>query len=159
MTAGADSANPGRQKPRTLNGAARRLLDGANFAHLSTLQPDGAPKAEPVWVLREGDFILTTSDAKSLKARNIAADPRVALSVVDYHNPYEQLLVRGRVVETRGDPELAVLDTMARKYLGVDFPRRQWAQRLVFVIEADTVRPYSSPLIDPRAHAHEEERP
>jgi hypothetical protein len=81
------------------------------------------------------------------------------LSVVDYHNPYEQLLVRGRVVETRGDPELAVLDAMARKYLGVDFPRRKWAQRLVFVIEADTVRPYRSALIDPRAHAYEEERP
>jgi PPOX class probable F420-dependent enzyme len=157
MTTG--TAKPGRQKPRTLNAAARRLLDGANFAHLSTLQLDGAPKAEPVWVLREGDFILITTDAKSLKARNIAADPRVALSIVDYHNPYEQLLVRGRVVETRGDPDLAVLDAMARKYLGVDFPRRKWVQRLVFVIEADTVRPYSSPLIDPRAHAYEEERP
>jgi PPOX class probable F420-dependent enzyme len=159
MTAGADSPKPGRQEPKTLNRAARRLLDEANFAHLSTLQPDGAPKAEPVWVLREDDFILITSDAKSLKARNIAADPRVALSVVDYHNPYDQLLVRGRVVETRGDPELAVLDAMARKYLGVDFPRRKWAQRLVFVIEADTVRSYTSPLIDPRAHPYEEERP
>jgi len=95
---------------RTLNTAARRLLDGANIAHLSTLQPDGAPKAEPVWVLRDGDFILITTDGKSLKARNIAADPRVALSIVDYHNPYEQLLVRGHVVETRGDPELVVLD-------------------------------------------------
>ena len=144
---------------RTLNTAARRLLDGANIAHLSTLQPDGAPKAEPVWVLRDGDFILITTDGKSLKARNIAADPRVALSIVDYHNPYEQLLVRGHVVESRGDPELVVLDAMARKYLGVDFPRRRWAQRLVFVIEADTVRPYNSPLIDPRANAHEEERP
>ena len=142
-----------------LDAAAQRLLDGANIAHLSTLQPDGAPKAEPVWVLREGDVIFITTDAKSLKARNIAADPRVALSVVDYHNPYEQLLVRGRVVETRGDPALAVLDAMARKYLGVDFPRRKWAQRLVFVIEADTVRPYISPLIDPRAHPYEEERP
>jgi PPOX class probable F420-dependent enzyme len=141
------------------NAAAQRLLDGANIAHLSTLQPDGAPKAEPVWVLREGDVIFITTDAKSLKARNIAADPRVALSIVDYHNPYEQLLVRGRVVETRGDPELAVLDAMARKYLAVDFPRRRWAQRLVFVIEAHAVRPYSSPLIDPRTHPHEEERP
>jgi PPOX class probable F420-dependent enzyme len=143
----------------TLNTAARRLLDGANIAHLSTVQPDGAPKAEPVWVLRDGDLILITTDAKSLKARNIAADPRVALSIVDYHNPYEQLLVRGRVVETRGDPELAVLDAMARKYLAVDFPRRRWAQRLVFVIEANAVRAYSSPLTDPRTTQHEEKRP
>ena len=143
----------------TLNTGARRLLDGANIAHLSTVQPDGAPKAEPVWVLRDGDLILITTDARSLKARNIAADPRVALSIVDYDNPYEQLLVRGRVVETRGDPELAVLDAMARKYLGIDFPRRKWAQRLVFVIEGETIRPYSSPLTDPRTNQHEEKRP
>lgn len=158
MTAGAGSARPGREEAGTLNRAARRLLDGANIAHLSTLQPDGAPKGEPVWVLRDGDLILITTDAKSLKARNIAADPRVALSIVDYHNPYEQLLVRGRVVETRGDPELAVLDAMARKYLGVDFPRRSWAQRVVFVIEGDTIRPYRSPLIDPRNYPQQEER-
>ena len=41
-----------------LSDDARRLLDGANFGHLSTLMPDGAPKVEPVWVAREGDRVL-----------------------------------------------------------------------------------------------------
>ena len=38
----------------TLSDDARRLLDGASFAHLATLQADGSPKVEPVWVAREG---------------------------------------------------------------------------------------------------------
>ena len=83
-----------------LDDDARRLLDGANFAHLATLLPDGAPKAEPVWVAREDDRILITTDANTLKGKNLARDPRVALSVVAFDNPYEQLLVRGKVVET-----------------------------------------------------------
>ena len=81
---------------------ARRLLDGANFGHLSTLLADGAPKVDPVWVMREGDRILVTTDARSIKAMNVARDERVALSVIAFEDPYEQLLVRGRIVD--GDP-------------------------------------------------------
>ena len=55
-----------------LSDDAKRLLDGANFAHLATLQPDGAPKSEPVWVAREEDHLLVTSDARSLKGQNLA---------------------------------------------------------------------------------------
>jgi len=127
---------------------ARRLLDGANFAHLATLEASGAPKVEPVWVARDGDFVLVTTDAASRKARNIERDARVALSIVARANPYEQLLVRGRVVELRDDPELALLDAMSRRYTGAPFPRRRWKQRVVFVIEPSVARYYLSTLAD-----------
>ena len=65
-----------------LNPAARALLDGPCFGHLATLMPDGAPKVDPVWVLREGDRVLVTSDAKSIKIVNTARDARV--SIVDF---------------------------------------------------------------------------
>src|SRR5215210_6986027 len=92
-----------------LDDDAQRLLDGANYGHLSTLMPDGSPKVEPVWVGREGDHVLITTDAKSIKAINAARDPRVALAVVAYDNPYVQLLIRGKVVETRDDDELLAM--------------------------------------------------
>jgi PPOX class probable F420-dependent enzyme len=128
-----------------------RLLDARNFAHLSTLMPDGAPKVEPVWVMREGPQVLVTSDRKSLKVLNVEADPRVALSVVDFDNPYEELLIRGTVVEIRPDPEMAVLDAMSLKYLGVPFARRRWSDRVVLVIEPSLARHYRSALRDPRS--------
>ena len=128
---------------------ARRLLDGVNFAHLATLMSGGAPKVEPVWVELDGDLVLVATDAKSIKARNVEGDPRVALSVTAFDNPYDQLLVRGQVVEIRPDDDLVVLDRMAQKYLGAPFPRRRWSKRLVLAIRADVARYYRSSLIHP----------
>jgi PPOX class probable F420-dependent enzyme len=130
-----------------LSDDARRLLDGANFAHFSTLQEDGSPKVEPVWVGREGDFVLVTSDANSLKGQNIARDSRVALSIVAFENPYEQLLVRGGVVEIRPDDDLAFLDSLAERYTSAPFGRRKWRERAIYVIEAKMARYYCSPLV------------
>ena len=129
-----------------LDDDARRLLDGANYGHLSTLMADGSPKVEPVWVGREGDLVLVTTDANSIKAINAARDPRVALSVVAYDDPYDQLLIRGKVVETRDDDELSAMDALSQKYLGSSFPRRRWSKRVVLVIGPSLARHRKSPL-------------
>jgi PPOX class probable F420-dependent enzyme len=139
--------------PTTLSDPARALLDGANIAHLATLQPDGSPKVEPVWVGREGDLVLVATDAKSLKARNVEADGRVALSLTAFDDPYEQLLIRGTVTEVRPDDELAVLDDLSRTYLGTEYPRRRWSSRIVLVVTPDLARHHRSPLRDPRTPA------
>jgi PPOX class probable F420-dependent enzyme len=131
----------------TLSDDARRLLDGASFAHLATLQADGSPKVEPVWVAREGDRVLFTTDAGTIKGRNLERDPRVALSIVAPDNPYEQLLIRGRVVEVRSDPDLTFLDALSRRYTGAPFPRRKWRERAIYVIEPSLARYYVSPLV------------
>ena len=131
---------------RALDANVRRLLDAPNFASLATLMPDGSPKVEPVWVGREGDLVLIATDRRGLKGRNLDADGRVALSITDYENPYEQALIRGRVVETRDDNDLQVLDTLSQQYLGKPFPRRKWSSRVVYVVEASVARYYQSPL-------------
>jgi PPOX class probable F420-dependent enzyme len=136
--------------PASLSDAARALLDGANIAHLATLQPDGSPKVEPVWVGRDGDRVLVATDRRSLKARNVDGDPRVALSVTAFDDPYEQLLVRGVVSEVRADDDLAVLDELSETYLGAPFPRRRWSDRVVLVITPHLARHHRSPLRDPR---------
>ncbi len=125
---------------------ARRLLEGANYGHLATLMEDGAPKVDPVWVDLDGDLVVVATDAKSLKARNVERDPRVALSVTAFDDPYDQVLLRGRVVEVKSDDDMAVLDALSRKYLGGPFPRRRWSSRVVLVIAAEVARYYRSPL-------------
>ena len=129
-----------------LDDDVKRILDAPNFAHLSTLMEDGSPKVEPIWIDREGDHILITTDRKSIKAINIDRDPRVALSITDYANPYEQVLIRGRVIETRDDNALQVLDRVSLKYTGAPFPRRKWSTRVVYVVEPSLARYYKSPL-------------
>src|SRR4026207_353668 len=100
---------------------ARRRPDGANYGFLSTLMADGSPKVESVWVGREGDLVLVTTDAKSIKAINTPRDPRVAVSAVAFDTPYDQLLIRGKVVEIRDDDDLVAMDALSQKYLGASF--------------------------------------
>lgn len=136
--------------PKPLTDAMKRLIDAANIAHLATLEAGGSPKAEPVWLGREGDRLLVATDRNSRKAKNIARDPRVAISLVARENPYEQLLVRGRVVETRDDSELRGLDALSQAYLQQPFPRRKWSSRVIYVIEPSVARHHVSPLVEPR---------
>ena len=123
-----------------LSDEIRQLLDGANFAHLATLMPDGSPQSVPVWVGRDGDCIILCTGENSLKARNTARDPRVALSIVDFRDPYSEVQVRGRVVERRPDPDLKIMDPISVKYTGKPFPLRDPEGRVALVIEVEKAR-------------------
>ncbi len=124
----------------------RALLSRPNFAHLSTLMPDGSPNNSPVWIDVEDDRILISSEESSLKVRNLRRDPRVAVSVVDFHDPYEELQVRGRVVEIRNDSALEFLNHIAHKYIGENYPDRGLKGVLVLVIEVDKVHYNKLPI-------------
>ena len=123
-----------------LSGEIKALVDGPNFAHLATLLSDGAPQSDPVWVSREGDRILICTGEGSVKGKNTRRDPRVALSIVNFHNPYEEAQLRGRVVERRPDPDLKYLDPISRKYTGKPFPMRGPEGRVALIIEIEKAR-------------------
>lgn len=125
---------------------ARALLSRPNFAHLSTLLADGSPHCAPVWFGLEGDRIVICTGENSVKAKNTRRDPRVALLVVDFSNPYEEIQIRGRVVERRPDPELEVMDPIAHKYTGKPFPFRDPQGRVAIYIELEKVRYAKLPL-------------
>ena len=126
--------------PQPLTPEIRALLDGPNFAHLSTLMPDGSPQNAAVWVGREGDRILVCTGEGSLKAKNTRRDPRVALSIVDFRDPYTEAQLRGRVVERRPDPDLKFMDPISHKYTGKAFPFRNPEGRVALVIEVEKAR-------------------
>jgi PPOX class probable F420-dependent enzyme len=123
-----------------LSDEIRALLDAPNFAHLATLMPDGSPQSVPVWIKREGDRILITTSEGSLKARNTRRDPRVSISIVDFHDPYREAQLRGRVVERRPDSDFKYLDATSKKYTGKPFPIRTPEGRVALVIEIDKAR-------------------
>jgi PPOX class probable F420-dependent enzyme len=119
---------------------ARKLIDRPNFAHLATLMPDGSPHSTPIWVGREGDrLVICTSDG-SLKAKNTKRDPRIALSIVDFDNPYEEVQIRGQVVERRPDADLKTLDSVSHKYIGKPFPMRGYEGRVALIVEVEKER-------------------
>ncbi|MFM8593360.1 MAG: PPOX class F420-dependent oxidoreductase, partial [Chloroflexota bacterium] len=65
----------------------------------------------------------------------------VAFSIVDPENPYRYLEIRGRLERIDQDPDKAVINKMAKKYMGVDvYP---WStpeeQRVIMVIRPEKV--------------------
>jgi PPOX class probable F420-dependent enzyme len=115
-----------------LSDDVRALLEARNIVHLATVLPDGAPHSVPVWGGLEDGRIAFFTQPTSRKARNVAREPRVSLSIVDHDNPYRMAHIRGRVVETReGDEALEIMDRMSRRYTGEDFPMRSGVAYLI----------------------------
>jgi PPOX class probable F420-dependent enzyme len=109
-----------------VDAAIRELLEGPNFGHLATVMDDGGPHSAVVWAtVLDDERLGFVTDPRSVKGRNIARDPRVALSIVDHDNPYRTAQLRGRVVGTRtGDEAQAALNAMAHRHTGRDYPYR-----------------------------------
>lgn len=94
------------------------FLKQRNFGFLATVMPDGSPQVTAVWVDTDGQQVLVNTAEGRQKLRNVRRDPRVAISVVDPTNPYNQVVVRGRVDETTTEGAQEHIDKMAQKYLG-----------------------------------------
>lgn len=129
--------------PRThvLAPKVRELLAERAFVHLATLMEDGSPQVSPVWVETAGDTIVVNSAVGRVKDRNIRRDPRVALSAVHPSDPYQAVMIRGRVIAITEEGGEEGIDRLARKYLGTD--RYEWRRpgevRVVYTIAPDTV--------------------
>jgi PPOX class probable F420-dependent enzyme len=120
-----------------LSEQAKQMIDGANFAHFASLMSDGSPHVAPVWINRDGDRVLVSTSSESVKGKNTKQNPQVAISIVDFTNPYEELQLRGRVVERRSDPDLKSLDAMSKKYMGKPFPMRDQKTQVALIVEVD----------------------
>jgi PPOX class probable F420-dependent enzyme len=119
-----------------LDDEVRRLIEGTNYAHIATVLPDGAPHAVPVWVGLEGDRVAFMTDPRSVKARNLEHDPRVALSIVEQDRPNVMAHVRGRVVEiVDGEAGWTIIDRLSQQYLGTPYPLR--TDRVALLIEPE----------------------
>jgi PPOX class probable F420-dependent enzyme len=129
-----------------LSDDVRSLFDGANFGHVATLMPDGSPHSVAVWVGLEGDRVAFFTQTGSQKARNLARDGRVAISVTDHRNPYRTARIRGRLADTlEGDAALEVIDRLSTHYTGEPFPMRSG---VVYLIEPQRVGFMELPFAD-----------
>ena len=117
------------------------LFDKKVFAGLATLMPSGAPQATPVWIDYDGENVLFNTAIGRQKDKNLQADGRVSVMLVDPENPYRYLEVRGKVVERTTDGADDHINKMAKKYLGQDvYPFRQpGEQRVIFKIQPERI--------------------
>ena len=105
----------------TFDAATRRILDGKNFATVATVNPDGGPQASVVWFRRDGDSVLFSITSDKEKARNLARNPRVAVTVFDLENPYDSVEIRGHA-ELVEDAGKELPKQLSHRYLDEDPP-------------------------------------
>ena len=118
---------------------AKTLLAGKNFATIATLMPSGAPQASVIWIDAEGDTIVFNTAEGRIKPNNMRRDARVAITVHNAENPYQQAMIQGHVTEMVHEGAEEHIDAMAKKYMGVDsYPfRQEGEQRVIVRIVAD----------------------
>jgi PPOX class probable F420-dependent enzyme len=119
-----------------LEEGVRRLAKGRNFAALTTLLPDGHPMTHVMWVDCDDEHLVINTETHRQKARNMARDPRVTVTVWDADDPYRYAEVRGEVVETVTGPEArAHIDTLSMKYWGHEYRNRVQSERVLVRIK------------------------
>jgi PPOX class probable F420-dependent enzyme len=79
----------------------RDLLVGPLYGVLSTMMQDGQPQSSLVWVDFDGTYVLINTTLERQKGRNMRANPKVALLVIDPKDSSRWIEVRGKVVEIR----------------------------------------------------------
>jgi len=89
-------------------------------AHMATILPDGSPQVTPVWFDYDGTHVIVNTARGRVKYNNVRRDPRVTLAISDPSNPGRYIQLRGRVVELSEADGDAVIDRLAKKYVGLD---------------------------------------
>lgn len=101
---------------------AQTLLGTDAVAHVWTKNRDGSPQVSVLWVILQGDEIFFGCDANSQKAKNLARDPGIVMSVEDTERSargfQRHMVIHGRAtIEAGPNPEL--MDRLAMKYSGL----------------------------------------
>lgn len=129
--------------PLTIPASHCDLLTEPIHAVLTTLMPDGQPHCSIVWLDYDGECLLVNTTLERRKARNMQANPHVAVLVVDPNNGSRWIEVRGTVVSISPDGAEAHADKLAwlyagkRLFYGDIYPveRRQAETRVIIRIE------------------------
>jgi len=118
----------------TFSEAARAIFAKPVLVHIASLGAEGEPHVTPVWCELDGDDVIINTALGRKKARNLASDPRVALSLTDRDNPSVCIAARGTVVGFTTDGADEVIARLAKKYLGTDsYPYAQQGEVRVTV--------------------------
>ena len=113
---------------------AKHLFENKDFAHIATLNADGSPQNSAVWIGLDGDLVTFNTAEGRVKTNNVHRDERVAISITDQENPYENLIIQGKVVEITNDGADDDIDALAKRYLDADsYPFRQPGEERVIV--------------------------
>jgi PPOX class probable F420-dependent enzyme len=100
----------------TIPDSHRDLLLEPVHAVLTTMLPDGQPQSSIIWVDYDGEYVLFSTTLERQKGRNMQANPKVTLLVIDPQNGNRWIEIRGVVVKMIQDGVEVFADRLTRLY-------------------------------------------
>ena len=95
---------------------------------LTTLMPGGMPQSSIVWVDYDGEYVLINTTLERQKGRNMQANPKVTVLVIDPNDSSRWVEVRGQVIEMTCDSAEAHADKLTHRYC----PGKQYFNRDIY---------------------------
>lgn len=100
----------------------------ARTAKLAVTRKDGSPHVVPVWVDLDGDEVVFTTGADTIKGKSILRDGRVALCWDDERPPFSFVTVTGTATTSTDPDELLRWATrIGGRYMGGE--KAEWYGR------------------------------
>jgi nitroimidazol reductase NimA-like FMN-containing flavoprotein (pyridoxamine 5'-phosphate oxidase superfamily) len=96
-----------------LNPQAQAKLESSQNIWLASVRPDGSPHLAPVWFAWYAGKLYVSIEASSVKGRNLARNPAIALALEDGSSP---VICEGRARPVQPPWPAEVLAVFQRKY-------------------------------------------
>ena len=100
----------------TLPNTHRDLFQEPVHGVLTTMMPGGMPQSSIVWVDYDGEYVLINTTLERQKGRNMRANPKVTILVIDPKDSSRWIEVRGQVREMTRDCADAHADKLTQRY-------------------------------------------
>ena len=95
------------------------LSAGTRTGKLATVRADGRPHVAPIWFVVDGDDLVFTTNAATVKGRTLQREPRASLVVDLEAPPYAFVMVDGTVTLSEDlDEMLRFATELGRRYMG-----------------------------------------
>jgi PPOX class probable F420-dependent enzyme len=97
------------------------VMDGTRTAKVATARKDGRPHVVPVWFVLDGEDVVFTTGASSIKGQALRRDPYACLCVDDQAPPFSFVMIEGPIeLSTDLDELRRVATRIGRRYMGVE---------------------------------------
>jgi len=97
------------------------LGDAARTGKLATTRKDGGPHVVPIWFVLDGDDVVFSTGAETVKGRSLRREGRAAICVDDERPPFAYVMVAGRVeISEDLDEMLRFATEIGGRYMGAE---------------------------------------
>jgi PPOX class probable F420-dependent enzyme len=123
----------------TLKPRDRELLKEPNFCHVAVPAEDGTIQTVVVWCDVDDDQVVLNSAEGREWPANLRRAGQATVTVMNLQNPQEYVSIVGRLVEDTNEGADDVINALAHKYDGRDYPFRPGQQRVTFKLAPERV--------------------